>query len=185
MIKLKNPIYFVSYLILLLVLGGAFSVSAGPLHKAVKSGDVKKVNTLIAQGNDINEKKTFSKKTPLIYAAENELTEITEILLTKGAKTEEKDTLGDTALLKAANIANLEILQILLTKGANVDATNNNGDTAMLILAKTGSVKAVELMLKYNAKPDVKNADGETALVSAISRGYKQIEQLLDPSIAH
>lgn len=164
---------------------GVLPATAGPLHKAAKSGDMAEVKKLVAEGKNVNEKKPFSKKTPLMYAVENNRLDIAKLLLTKGAEVNDADTLGDTALLKAAENTNVDILKILLKNGADVNATNSNGDTPLLNATKKGHIVAVELILSYNAKIDIKNADGETALNAAASRGFKKIEKLLESSKAN
>jgi len=180
MIYFKYTFYFMVLFMFVAVL----PVTAGPLHKAAKSGDMEEVKKLIAEGKNVNEKKKFSKKTPLMYAVENDRINIAKLLLAKGAETNDADTLGDTALLKAAEKTNLDIMKMLLKNGADVNATNNNGDTPLLNVTKKGHIVAVELLLSYNPIIDVKNADGETALNSATSRGFKNIEKLLKSSAA-
>jgi len=178
MIQFKYSFCFLA----LFMFGAALPVMAGPLHKAAKSGDIEEVKQLIAKGKNVNEKKQFSKKTPLMYAVEYNRTNITKLLLTKGAEINDADTLGDTALLKAAENTNLDIMKLLLKNGADVNATNNNGDTPLLNATKKGHIGAVELILSYDPIITVKNADGETALNSATSRGFKNIEKLLNSS---
>ncbi|WP_348797403.1 ankyrin repeat domain-containing protein [Flavobacterium adhaerens] len=74
-----------------------------PLNIAISKGDIVSVKKFLDYGSDVNEKS--NGLTPLMYAARYNKVEIIKLLLSKGARLNEKDEKGFTAL-KHAEISN-------------------------------------------------------------------------------
>ena len=66
---------------------GTVLAHAGPLHEAAGSGDVEKVQQLLAEGEDIGEVEALG--TPLHWAAMKGRLAVAEVLVAEGAKVDE------------------------------------------------------------------------------------------------
>ena len=71
------------------------------------------------------------EQNPLLYAAEKGQKEIAELLITKGADVNAKDSQGWTLLQHAAINGHKEIAQLLIANGADVNAKDHNGETPL------------------------------------------------------
>lgn len=107
--------------LLLGIIGLASSPAlAGPLHDAVKAGDLDEVKHLIASGADVNAPDKFHNL-PLYWAATRGHVAIAEELIAHGANINAKDRSGATALHVAASTGQVALLEFLISKGAQVD----------------------------------------------------------------
>ena len=91
---------------------------ADPLHEAAARGDMKEVSRLIAEGADLEAKRTDGA-TALILAAENGHPGTVTMLLSNGADAEAKHDSGVSALFLASQNGHEEIVDLLLSDGAN------------------------------------------------------------------
>jgi ankyrin repeat protein len=114
-------------------------------------------------------------------------TEIFELLLERGAKTNVRDKLGMTPLIAAAcacAVATMnstyDIMRLLLEKGANVNAHDHEGRTALMMAAGSpDGAPSVGLLLSHGANPMVKDNKGRTALDYAKNSPFpEKIRQL-------
>lgn len=80
-----------------------FDETMSPLSIAIWKGDVLIVKKMIEYGSDVNQKS--NGLTPLMFAARYNRVEIIKLLLSKGARLNEKDVNGMTAL-KYAELSN-------------------------------------------------------------------------------
>ncbi|KAF2192454.1 ankyrin repeat protein, partial [Zopfia rhizophila CBS 207.26] len=77
---------------------------------------------LIATGRvDVNVKRGYYERTPLIEMAENGKKEIVALLIEKGANINATDNRGNSLLSCAAEKGHVSVIKLLLDKGANVD----------------------------------------------------------------
>ena len=125
----------------------AHAAYAGPLHDAVKKGDLIEVKILLEKGAKVDEKNQNSGRTALIFAAENGHVQIVELLLKAGANVDEKDIGGTTALINAAYGGCVQVVELLLEAGASVNKKTHIEDTALMWAARNGHVQVVELLL--------------------------------------
>ncbi len=146
------------------------------LADAVKSGNIKRVNQLIKQGADVNEKyeldhrRLHSPRTPLELAAESGNTDIARLLLKNGAKVNQThDVQNDSGIIISTYVSSpslfiaaikghLEMCRLLISYGASVDPTRNGKPDPyslkkpLLEAAKSGNTDIASLLLKNGAK---------------------------------
>jgi ankyrin repeat protein len=99
---------------------------------------------LIKRGADVDTYVDRSRRSALMHAAGNGMTEVLRTLLEKGVDINRRNESGDTALHAAARRAKgprySEIAEALLAAGAEVNARNDRGETP-LMLARKAPVK--------------------------------------------
>lgn len=86
-------------------------VTVNPFCLAISKGDMESVKKFIEYGVNVNEKS--NGMTPLMFAARYNKAEIIKLLLSKGARLNEKDENGFTAL-KHAELSNANEAILLL-----------------------------------------------------------------------
>ena len=100
------------------------------LSGAVSSGVVARVEKVLAEGVDVNEKASFGR-TVLLEAAFAAQPEIVALLIQHGAKVNAADPSGKTALHLAAFRDSPETVKVLLAAGANPNARDNDDRTPL------------------------------------------------------
>lgn len=159
-----------------------------PLMDAVIKGDVDKVNTLIAEGANVNEQDEYGW-TALQLAAAYGHAGIVHTLLAKGADPTIKNSLGRTALMYAAAFGHSAIVKTLLaTRRANIDAASEDpenmhtGETALMLAAWSGHSDIIGLLIEAGADVNAKGGPlGGTALHSTLWEGFaNSIQALLE-----
>ena len=102
---------------------------AAPIHDAARTGDVAKINSLLAANSSLVNAKDSYGQTPLFQASAYGRLDVVKLLLGKGAAVNfvshdsaEGDEPGCTPLLLAAENGHVEIVKLLLEKGADVNA---------------------------------------------------------------
>ena len=146
---------------------------------------------------------------PLHYAAIGGHKEVAEYLIENNASINSSDNEGYTPLHGAAIRGHREIIDLLISKGSNVNAKaitgesvldcalgysfmgnecadylkslgcESNAKESIFIAASTGNLYAVKQHLMTGVNVNTKNGFGVSALQLAITRGYKQIVELL------
>ncbi len=106
--------------------------------------------------------------------------EAIEQSLAKGADINETNAYGWTPLMHAARVGNLDVFKLLLEKGADTHLQDDNGRTALMKAILAGHLEIVKIILLQN-NIDVNTVDfmNRTALHWAVTRGRKEIAQLL------
>lgn len=116
----------------ILMIGLRFGRSSSDLHAAAKQGDAELIIKLVQDGMDVNQP-NLEGQTPLMLAvqADSHALEVTNLLLTQGAKVNEVDTYGNTALIYAAQVGGLDVIKALVAHGADAAIANKSEATAL------------------------------------------------------
>lgn len=143
------------------------------LINAVKDGNIKTVESLLASGVSINAKNNFGIM-PIDLAGDN--IDMLRLLLTQGASPNGTSFLGCT-LLHSPNNNVVEVVELLLKHGASPHTTNKAGYTPLHCY--TSNAESIKLLLNYGASPHAKNKEGATPLHCAVERGHASTLEIL------
>ena len=149
--------------------------------KAVKSGDIVKVQDILNRGADINAKDEFGRSALIVASQEGKL-EVVQLLIdkrvdvnTKGVK----DNEGMTPLMGASATNHLGVAKFLIEKGADVNA-NASGHTALMMASLGGHTDIVKLLIEHEANVNVKGGSLEfTPLMSAVAGNHLEVVKIL------
>lgn len=97
---------------------------------------------------------------------------VVDLLLAKGADTNEKTNNGQTALHFAASKSNLETARKLIAHKAVARVKDKRGQLALHRAAAVGNVPIVKLLLENRSAINATDIDGMTALAHAICEGH-------------
>ena len=167
---------------------GVTDVGKTPLMDAVIRGDSKKINELIAEGVNVDERDEFGWAALQLAAAYGHL-EIVHILLENGADPNLKNTICRTALMYAAAFGHTPIVEALLAVRPNPANPNvasfdpkdiHTGETALMLAAWSGYSEIVRLLIEAGANVNAKGGPlGGTALHSALWENFPNSVQAL------
>jgi ankyrin repeat protein len=131
-----------------------------PLHWAVRSDDLKGVETLLRAGADAKAADRYGV-TPLYLACVNGNAAVIEKLLVAGADPNSKDPAGETALMTAARTGTPEALKVLLDHGAKVNAVDVEfQQTALMLAIRENHPAAVKLLIDHGAELNLRTRIG-------------------------
>ncbi|MGB7922728.1 MAG: ankyrin repeat domain-containing protein [Pyrinomonadaceae bacterium] len=148
------------------------------LQRAVDSGDVTSINSLIAEGADVDAR-SEDGWTPLMLATIKGHTEVVLALLKQGADVNARNKKGWTALMFAVSMGDLETMRALLAGRAEIDARDNDGKTALMQATGENNIESLRVLIEAQADVNVVDRLGETALTIAARRGYAEVVELL------
>jgi len=106
-------------------------------------------DTLLAHGADINAALSGGDTgglTALLFAANKQMPELVEYLVSKGADVNHQSDKGETALMRACTEGDLETVKILIAAGADPSLKAGDGSTALSIAEKRDSRKIAEYL---------------------------------------
>ena len=158
-----------------------------PLIYAAASGQLSVVESLIAQGVDI-QAQDRDGWTPLMYATAANNGMVVDTLLELGADVEAikvqkisypKRSRTRTALMRESSAGHIGMVKRLLHMDAVVDVVDGDGRTALMLAAMEGHTAIVIALLKNGAEINKKDQDGWTPLMSAALGGYTDTVQEL------
>ena len=152
-----------------------------PLFRAITTGDVTGVRTLLNEGADPNECYGEDEEPALLVAAIEGRYEISSALLSAGAHADAADCEGYTPLMGAVCANNLPIVNLLLTAGATPSATcARSGSTPLHDAAAGNHLAIVRALLAAGADVHApENYDGCTVLMCAVQALATEIVDLL------
>lgn len=160
----------------LLFLSSCEPPSTQQLIDAVKTGDIKKVESYLEKGVDINSRGGLYLWPPLHYAVHDNNLDMVKLLIDKGANVNRKTMEQVTALMWATDIGNTEIV---LENGADIDAINFKGHTALIIAVRKEKLEMVKFLIDNNAELNTKSNYGQTTLDEALEYDLKEIVAIL------
>ncbi|KAK2743175.1 hypothetical protein CKAH01_06885 [Colletotrichum kahawae] len=102
-----------------------------------------------------------------------------ELLLAKGARTEEQDVHGMGPLATAAISNAPAVIELLLKHDALIEAEDENGATPLALAVQHGALHAAQLLLQHQAAVNSRKKDGTTPLYDAVYGGQESLVKLL------
>jgi ankyrin repeat protein len=161
------------------------------LHDVVKLGDQDKVEAALTARCDVHEKVGHGM-TPLHIAAIVGVMACADLLLRKGARTEDTCEGGFTPLFWAVQTNNTNLVGLLLSRGANVNHKNDQGRTPLHWAAAVPSkkldgqtrVRMVTMLLQKKADPRVADNSNKTAGWLAQEAGFPEVAQAIERHMA-
>ena len=122
-------------------------------------------------------------QTPLMYAQKYELfisSELTPVLIEKGADVNRKDNNGNTAiLLYAVWICHMSVVKPMVKAGLDINAQNNDGNTILHLALKNGSSQEARYLIKKGADYNIANKDQVTPMQIAVEKGLEEVLELM------
>ncbi|MBN2315392.1 MAG: ankyrin repeat domain-containing protein [Sedimentisphaerales bacterium] len=116
----------------------------------------------------------------LSIAAMMGISEIVGLAIDQGADVNSKGWEGSTLLHNAASSGQKELVERLLAKGADVNARNKNGQTPLHEAAEQGYGDVAQSLISKGADINAKsNTWHTTPLIAAIKNGHKNVAELL------
>ncbi|GAC1658623.1 MAG: hypothetical protein NVS9B15_20450 [Acidobacteriaceae bacterium] len=169
-----------------------FAIRSTALASAVESRNPEMVRLILGQHPDVNaHARNQSGETALMMAAgpfappkegqeemdpaDTENVAIAHMLLSAGARVDERDDFGRTALFSADQRP--AMAKTLVAAGANVNARNKEGLTPLMTYMDEASVKA---LLDAGADLMLQDTKGKTALDHARERNSTKIAAMLE-----
>ena len=139
-------------IILLIIVAGLTSCTRKmdkDLIVAAGNGDVARVQSLIAQGADVNVNGKFLQDdlTPLNAAVMNQNSEVVRVLIRAHADVNQGDSDNNTPLLWAADRGNVDLTNLLLQAGANPQAKSSIGETPLTVALSKHHSEIYDLLL--------------------------------------
>lgn len=141
---------------------------AEELIGAASSGDLEKLQTLLASGVDPDGISTT--RAPALFAAARwqHLDAIGE-LLRAGADVNKSNHVSYTALVAASTTTKAtQVIDALVEAGALIDAVDQSGRSALTVACKNSDPETVSRLLHHGADPNHRTATGGTPLMAAI-----------------
>ena len=160
----------------------AMMQQAGPmLQRVVEAGQEDKVEELLKQDIDVNER-AEAGWTALLYASAQGYPRIARLLLDAGANPDMGNLQGITPLMYGARYGNIEVCRLLLEFGANPDLQDVYGITALMTATRLGYIDIAEMFLKAGASTTIKDHNAMTALDFAHKYNQGKIAKIIRTS---
>ncbi len=162
-----------------LFIAASVTANAGPLHDAVKDGDIAQLHKLIAAGEDLEAQDKFVG-TALHWTVLTGNADAARILIEAGADVN-THARGEatTALHVAAQTGSVEVAAVLIEAGAETEARDARGITPLHLAAGNDRVSMAALLLDAGADISARAKSGSTPLHwAAFSNASDTIELL-------
>lgn len=159
---------------------GMSPAMSGPLHDAIKAGDLVSARTLIAEGANLDEV-DFSSGSPLHIASVKGEFDIVELLLDSGADANSEEfSKSETPLHWASLGGSAGIIKQLVLAGADIDARNDYQNTPLHIAVDSSHAQAAQQLIELGASTTANNQAGNTAMhIAGINQLFDIVELLI------
>jgi ankyrin repeat protein len=165
--------------------------SLPPIIGAARDGDTGQLTRLLEAGADPNLRAGLNDWTPLMHAIHKNRPQSVRVLLTHGARVNERGGRGVTALIMAAGYGYDGIVKMLLDAGASVSTKADDGADALS--AAVGGVPDIDrftvghcqnetVRTLLDASPGLRLASDSVALRVAKFRGCSQVVAMVQPA---
>ena len=156
-----------------------FGAAVPDLIDAIKSGDLVRVERLLADGSDVDSPQGDGA-TALHWAALRDNLDAARLLLGAGADVNAADDHGVAPLSLACVNGSAAMVELLLGAGADPGAARSNGETPLMTAARVGKVDVVRLLLAAGADSTAADAvRGQTALMRAVAENHPAVAEVL------
>lgn len=167
---------------LLLTLGAkkTATVEIAEFFAAAEKGDMKIFKALLEKNQGFAKARDDTDRTPLHVVMIRQQEEMVEMLISRGADVNAKDSEGETPLLSAFWCPEYKkIPEILVNAGADVNCTDSSGRTPLHHAVSHNDKKLVEFLVSHGAHINAKDHEGKTPLRFAIERKNRDIVEFL------
>ena len=177
---MKSLLFLISFL---LIFSAPNAYSGNPVPdslvlEAALNGDKLAINDYLEKGIDINAYYGDGKFTLLALSIVSGQAGITELLIQKGADTEQICD-RKKPLMFAAKHNWAEVVPMLILGGAKINSINGERNSALHYAAKYGHLELVKVLCNNGASVNLQNNDDWTALDFAIISKRADIENFL------
>ncbi|ARM91580.1 ankyrin repeat/cytochrome-c domain-containing protein (plasmid) [Rhizobium sp. CIAT894] len=152
----------------LIYLGALTAAQCGPLHEAVKSGDLTAIAAALDAGADIEEQE--KGVTPLFLAVRSGHPEAVELLIERGAGVNNPSALG-LPLTGAVLQNSADLMRLLLAHGADPNAASR-GERMLHFAVANGCLDCVKVLVEAGADVNAVWTRGDPARLPAIITPY-------------
>ncbi len=150
------------------------------LFNAMSDDNAEGVERALQAGASLELRTEIGGRTPLIYSAFSNKTDVFVHLLNKGADVHALDDIGSTALTYAAAHGNNAMIEMLIARDADLDICTSGGHGALLVAAYNGHDHVVSALLKAGAAMEIKGGVNQrTALHIAAEKGHLGVAAIL------
>jgi hypothetical protein len=146
---------------------------------AVYNENIDEIKRLLTKGSSINEKENGSKETALHAAVGIGNVEITEYLLTHGAKANIRDAKKRTPLMMIDEDATPELVNLLLRFGAKTTSVDKDKNTVLHHFAEYGKSEIMQILIAHGANVNAVNKKKKTALMIAAENDNVEVVRTL------
>ena len=154
------------------------SVSADPIHDAVRKFDTGTLELILSKSPEIDSLDAEGR-TALHIAGTRGYTEIVQRLVAAGANVEALDADKNTPLLSAVGRGHIAIVNVLLNVGAEIDTVDVQQNTPLLIASRKGYPQIVRSLINQGADLSATNRNGSSALHLAARYGQYSVAKTL------
>ena len=150
-----------------------------PLISISSRGHIEAAKFLLDNGADIHAESNEFSRTALFYSVLGGHTEVTELLLRKGAKVNINVGFGRTPLYYAVDKGHTEIAKLLILGGADKNFIMNDGLSLLHLAVISNNIEMVRTLVDLKCDINAKQRFGLTPLHLAANYGTVEITNLL------